>query len=53
MTVRLPVVYRGQPLMPMKASRVKRFVAEGKGKICFDRKLNIHFLKLTASPSGQ
>jgi hypothetical protein len=52
MTVRLPVIYQGKPLMPMKASRVKRFVAEGKGKICFDRKLMIHYLKLCVLPSG-
>ena len=52
MTVRLPVVYRGKPLMPMKASRVNKFIAEKKGKICYDRKLKIHYLKLLVAPSS-
>lgn len=50
-TVRMPVIYKGTPMMPMKASRVNRFVKEGKGKIRYDRKLNIHYLQLLVPPS--
>ena len=49
---RLAVVYRGCPLMPMKESKVRRLVEQGRAKICFDRKLNIHYLKLRFEPSG-
>ena len=52
MTIRVPVIYKDQPLMPMKASRVNKFIKEKKGKICYDRKLNIHYLKLLVLPSG-
>ncbi len=48
---RIPVVFRGLPLMPMKASRARRFVLNDKAKIMFDRKLNIHYLKLLVEPS--
>ncbi len=47
----MPVVYKGKPMMPMKASRVNRFVAEGNGKIRYDRKLHIHYLQLLTPPS--
>jgi hypothetical protein len=50
-TIRMPVIYKGTPMMPMKASRVNRFVQEGKGKIRYDRKLNIHYLQLLITPS--
>jgi hypothetical protein len=50
-SVRMPVIYKGTPMMPMKASRVNRFVKEGKGKIRYDRKLNIHYLQLLVPPS--
>ena len=49
---RLPVKYQGRPLMPMKASRVKKFIAKGKGRIRYDRKLKIHYLQLLELPSG-
>lgn len=49
---RLPVVYRGCSLMPMKASRIRRLVKQNKAKICFDRKLNIQYVKLYFEPSG-
>ena len=47
----MPVIYKGTPMMPMKASRVNRFVSEGKGKIRYDRKLRIHYLQLLVAPS--
>lgn len=37
--------------MPMKASRVTRYVKEGKGKIRYDRKLKLHYLQLLVDPS--
>lgn len=49
--LRLPVVYKGKPLMPMKASRVKKFIKLGKARIRYDRKLNIHYLQLLIDPS--
>jgi len=49
---RLPVRFEGRPLMPMKATRVNRFVAEGKGRIRYDRKINLHYLQLLVKPSG-
>ena len=49
---RIPVVFRGLPLMPMKASRARRFILNNKAKIVFDRKLNLHYLKLFVEPSG-
>lgn len=38
--------------MPMKASRVNRYVKEQKGKIRYDRKLKIHYLQLLVDPSA-
>jgi len=49
---RLPVKFQGRPLMPMKATRVKKFVAAGKAKIRYDRKLKAHYLQLLVEPSG-
>jgi hypothetical protein len=48
----LPVKYLGKALMPMKASRVRRFIKEGKARLMFDRKLNQHWLKLLVEPSS-
>lgn len=50
--LRLPVIYKGKPLMPMKATRVKKFVIQQRGKIKYDRKLKIHYLQLLVDPSG-
>lgn len=50
--LRIPVKYKGIPLMPMKATRVNKFVKERKGKIKYDRKLKIHYLQLLTHPSG-
>jgi len=50
---RLPVRYQGKPLMPMKATRVKKFIESGKGRIRYDRKLKIHYLQLLVDPSGE
>lgn len=50
---RLPVRYKGSPLMPMKASRVKKFVDSRLGKIRYDRKIKVHYLQLMFSPSGK
>lgn len=49
---RLPVVYQGKPLMPMSTRRVRKYIASGKAKMCYDRKLQIHYLKLLVEPSG-
>ena len=49
---RIPVKYKGRPLMPMKGSRVKKFVTSGRGKIRFDRKIRVHYLQLVQAPSG-
>ena len=51
--IRFPVKYRGKPLMPMTEVRIKRFIAEGKGKMCFDRKLHIPYFKLFSKPCGK
>ena len=48
---RIAVNYQGQPLMPMKSNRVYKFIQSGKGKIRYDRKLNIHYLQLLEAPS--
>lgn len=50
---RLPVRFKGKPLIPMKATRVKKFISSGRGKIRFDRKLRIHYLQLLEDPSGE
>ncbi len=39
--------------MPMKATRVRKFVESGKAKIRYDRKLKIHYLQLLVDPSGE
>jgi hypothetical protein len=49
---RLPVRFKGKPLMPMKATRVKKFIESSQGKIRYDRKLKVHYLQLLVSPSG-
>jgi len=50
--IRLPVVYRGVALMPMKASRARKFIATKRAKMVFDRKINLRYLKLLVEPSG-
>ena len=50
--LRMPVIYKDKPLMPMKATRVKKFVELGKAKIKYDRKLKIHYVQLLVDPSG-
>lgn len=47
----LPVKYKGMVLMPMKASRVRRFIKAGKGKLRYNSKLNQHYLQLLVPPS--
>ena len=39
--------------MPMKSTRVKKFIESGKGRIRYDRKLKIHYLQLLVDPSGE
>lgn len=51
--LRLPVRFKDKPLMPMKATRVKKFVDSGKGRIRYDRKLKIYYLQLLVNPSGE
>ena len=50
---RLPVRFKGKPLMPMKATRVKKFISSGKGRIRYDRKLKLYYLQLLVEPSGE
>ena len=50
---RLPVRFKGKPLMPKTSSRVSKFVAEGRGKIRYNRKLKLHYLQLLVEPSGE
>jgi hypothetical protein len=49
---RLPVMYQGKPLMPMSTRRVRKYIASGKARMCYDRKLRIHTLELLVAPSG-
>lgn len=51
--VYLPVKYQGQPLMPMKASRIRRFVKAGKARIKYDRKLKQYWVQLLVEPSNR
>ena len=51
--IRIPVRYKGKPLMPMKSNRVSKFIEEGKGRIRYDRKLKIHYLQLIIEPSDE
>ncbi len=46
---RTPVRYRDMILMPMKISRVKRYVASGLGKICYNS--DQFWLELNQPPS--
>lgn len=39
--------------MPMKATRVRKFIEAGKAKIRYDRKLKVHYLQLFEKPSGE
>lgn len=50
--IRLPTRYLGKALMPVKASRARRFIKSGKARIDFDRKLKLHYLTLLVEPSG-
>jgi hypothetical protein len=49
---RIAVRYKNRPLMPMKCSRIDKFVESGKGKIKYDNKLDIFYLQLLVKPSG-
>ena len=49
---RMPVVYKNTPLMPMKATRVNKFIANGTARIKYDRKLKLYYLELLVTPSG-
>lgn len=50
---RIPVRFKGKPLMPMKSSKAKKFIDSGKGKVRYDRKLKVHYLQLLVDPSGE
>lgn len=50
---RLPVRWKGKSLMPMKATRVRKFVESGRARIRYDRKLKLHYLQLLVDPSGE
>jgi hypothetical protein len=48
---RIAVVYNDKPLMPMKISRVKRFIKQNKGVLKYN-KLGTPYLQLINEPSG-
>jgi hypothetical protein len=50
--LRLPVKYKGIPLMPMKSRRVSKFIKLKLGKIRYDEKVKIHYLQILKKPSG-
>lgn len=47
---RIPVVYKGQPLMPMRWGRAVKYVKLGKAKFRLHRKLGIKYLELLEKP---
>jgi hypothetical protein len=49
--MRTAVRYKNKPLMPMKGTRVRKFIELKLGKIKYDRKLKLHYLELKYSPS--
>jgi hypothetical protein len=49
--MRTAVRYKNKPLMPMKGSRVRKFIELNLGKIKYDRKLKLHYLDLKYPPS--
>ena len=52
LSARIPVVFEGKPYMPMRWKRAKRFVKQGKAKIC-TTKDGFLYLKLKFKPSGE
>lgn len=51
---RVPVLNKeGIPLMPMKASRVAKFLESGKAVKKWSKKLNLFYIQLTVNESGQ
>lgn len=51
---RVPVLSQnGIPLMPMKVSRVARFLKEGKAVKKWSKKLNLFYIQLVSESSGQ
>ena len=50
--IRIPVVFKGKALMPMKASRVCKFIKQKKAKLKWNYKLRFHYLQLLVEPSG-
>jgi len=51
-TKRLPVVYQGQQLMPMKESKIRRLIEDGKAKLVKDNNLDSYIVELLFEPSG-
>ena len=49
---RIPVRFKGCPLMPMKQTKAYWLVKNNKAKFRFNRKLNLWYLKLLVEPSG-
>lgn len=49
---RVPVVYKGKPLMPMRWGRANEKVKLGKARFRLHRKLGIKYLELLEMPSG-
>ena len=52
MTIRVPVVYKDKPLMPMKIHRAYQYVREGKAKWRFNNKLKVRYIILLEEPSN-
>lgn len=51
MSNRVPVVYKGKPLMPMRWKRAKKLLDAGKAKLRYEKD-GIWYLKLKFKPSG-
>ncbi len=45
-------MYRGQILMPMKESKIRRLVEDGKAKLVKDKHLDSYIVELLFEPSG-
>lgn len=49
---RIAVRYANKSLMPMKQSRIRKYVDNGWGVISYDAQLKVHYLNLLVLPTG-
>jgi hypothetical protein len=52
MVIRIPVVYKGQPLMPTRLGRAKYWVEIGKARWMYSKSLRLNYIELLELPSG-